>query len=272
MTMTSIGEGIQRVAPKPFGGGTLVRAAGSIWLRLAALQLAVNLLALITDSGVPTKLLCIYALWLLARCLFEAVEGAMYTIRGDQIILEKKLGDITVNRVSIPFGSILSVRPAVCAEKLSVSYRQVSWFGSGLKPSLRLRAAWLSSLVSARAARRIAGEAALCDKGMLIAYLADDRPYACVFAPSQRIAEQLAPAVGERWGWDDRLSRAEVTSLQGHCLQRAFPALYPNVRPLISQEDEEWLAEWQAERDAAKQKKKAGKEKKKQTSRTDNKE
>ena len=252
--------------------GSVPAAVGRIWLQVAVLHFMANLIAWITGSGTLNKLLYIYTVWLLGHAFLEAVEGAAYTMRDDKIILERKMGDITVNRVEIPFGSILSVRPAISAEKLSVSYRQVSYYGAGLKPSLRMRIAWLTALVSARVAGRIAGEAALNEKGILIAYLENDRPYACVATPDQETKALLAQAVGERWDWDDRLSRAEITSLQGYCLQRAFPALYPNVRPLISQEDEEWLAKWQTEFNEARLKKKTEREKKKQASHTENKE
>lgn len=247
---------MQRVDPVPFGGKTFAAAASGALLRLSVLQILANVLSALTGSGMVRPLFCLYTACLLGGILYGSLEGAVYTIDGDSIILEKDLGGDTINRVRIPFQSILSIRPAYPAEKLSVSYRQVSYFGVGLRPSLRIRIGWLVSLFSARMARHIIGDAAEEERGLVIAYLAGDRPQACVMEPDETLTFRLKAAAGERWNWDDRLSRAEVVSLQGMCLQRAFPALYPNIRPLVSPEDEAWLAEKTAELQAASEQKK----------------
>ena len=78
----------------------------------------------------------------------------------------------------------------------------------------------------------------------------------------------------ERHGFDERMTRAKITTLYGRALERAFPALYPFVDPLLKYEDVEWAREeierQKAERKAKKNSKKPSESKNEAKEKTDN--
>ena len=232
----------QVIRPAGLSGKKFFLSVAVILAELAVSQLVFNLLITLTGIGLLNVLFYIFAVWLLLCFMRGTVAGNTYQLTEDSLILERQLGDSPVSVVSIPRSAVLSIRPAFCGEDLRVSYEQVTYIRKAVQPSFRMKLAFLVAGFSAAEARKLAGSEANRQSGYVIAFTEGQRSRACVFDPDEKMLAGLQTAFGERMGWDDRLARPQVESLRGRALQRAFPERYPNVKPLISQEEETWEA------------------------------
>ena len=112
-------------------------------------------------------------------------------------------------------------------------------------PPMRIRWGWRASLLSARLARKIAGNGVDAQIGYAIVYNEEGDTYrrACVFCPNGQMCAALGDVLGDRFDADDRLSRPKVTTMYAQALQRAFPELYAHVTPLVSEEQAQQAAD-----------------------------
>lgn len=239
----------QRDNAKKVTGRMFIVSVASIILQLAVAQFLCNLVILHTQNALFNVLFYVYAVLLLLRFMRNVVAGYAYTLTDNRLILERKLGDSTTSIVDISLDQIISVRPVCAAEKLF--YKQVTVIDPHAAPGFRYKAAFLLSLFSARLARTAAGKGAEKVIGYAAVYNEDNRVRCCVFRPNEEMLGALEQALGERFGWDDRMARPQQETLFARALQRAFPALYPHVKPLVSPEETAWADEELKKRKAA---------------------
>ena len=227
----------QRDAAKALNGKTFLLAVASVVLRLALAQIIVNLLIKATGVGLISIAFYLYAIWLLVGFMRRTVASHVYTLKQETLVLERRLGDSTTTVVEIPLSSIVSLRPVYAAERLKLSYKQVTVIDPACKTPLAMRAAFLASLFSAHLARVIAGRRTDRKLGHVAVYEENGRRKACVFRPNAEMCEALAAAIPKPFGFDERETGARDTSLMGRSLERAFPAYYGFVEPLVRPED-----------------------------------
>lgn len=249
----------QRDGAKGMTGKAFLLGVAGIVLRLALAQIACNALILLTGVGLINALFYPYAVWLLMRFMRDTVAGYCYTLKEKTLLLERRLGDSTTTLVEIPLESIVAVRPVCAGERLRASYRQVTVIDPDAAPSGRMRAAFRMSLLSARLARKIAGGRADDVIGSACVFHEEGRVRACVFRPNEEMRAALEAALGDRFGWDDRMARPRVETLYARAVARAFPAHYPHVTPLVSPEEAQWAKDELARRSAEKRAQKARK-------------
>lgn len=250
----------QKDAAHPMTGkGFVLRIAG-ILLRLALAQIIVNLLIVASGWGLLNIAFYGYAVWLLVAFMRSTVAGYVYTLKADALMLERRLGDSTTTLVRIPLDRVVSMRAVHMAENLKITYKQVTHIDPASRPSARARAAFALSLISARLARWAAGARAQEVIGHVLVYDEGETRCACTFCPNAQMQAALADALGERCGFDERMTRARAHSLYARALERAFPALYPFVDPLVKPEDVAWARD---EMERQKGEKKAKKEQQK---------
>jgi len=246
----------QRDAAKPMTGKTFVLSIAGIIVRLAIVQLVVNLLITLTGMGLLNVAFYLFAVWLLIVFMRSTVAGYVYTLKEDMLVLERKLGDSTITVVEIPLESVVSLREMRMAENLNISYRDVMHIDPKSRPALRVRAAFMVSLFSSRLARLLAGKRTQDVIGYVIVYDAGSLRCARTFCPDENLLGKLKDILGERFGFDERMTRARANTLYSRALERAFPALYPYVDPLVKPEDvlqaREEIARQKAERQARK--------------------
>lgn len=233
----------QNSAAKPLTGKQFLLSVASIILRLAIAQLLANLLITLTGVGLLNVLFYLYAVWLLVGFMGRTVAGNIYTLKESTLVLQRMLGDTTITLVEIPTDSIVSIRPVCCGENLGIDYRQVTYIDPARKPSARLRAAFLLSLIWAGAARLFAGKAADRENGMVVVYDEGGIRRACVFTPDDEFRTALYAALTPVYGEDERVFRPKLKGYYARSLCRAFPALYPQVLALVSQGDLDWAQE-----------------------------
>ena len=226
----------QQCAAKPLTGKGFVLAIAGILLRLAAAQVVVNLLIAATGTGLLNIAFYLYAVWLLFGFMRRTVARYVYTLKTGSIVLERRLGDSTITVVEIPMERIMALRPVMRGERLKTTYRQVTEIDPACRPGLRVRAAFVLSLLSAHLARWCAGKGMEEQIGYVLVFEEENQLRACVFAPDEKMLGALAQQLGEAFGFDERMTRARIRTLYGRALQRAFPALYPYVEPLVSTE------------------------------------
>lgn len=233
----------QRNAAKPLTGKSFLLSIAGILLRLAIAQIAVNLLIAATGAGLLNIAFYVYAILLLVGFMRATVAGYVYTLKEDELVLERRLGDSTITLVQIPLDHVVSLREVRVAENLKTTYRQVTHIDPDTKPPLRVRAAFGVSLFSSRLARLLAGKGAQDVIGHVLVYDEGNLRCACTFRSNQEMLGALAQRLGERYGFDDRMTRSRVHTLYARALERAFPALYPYVDPLVKPEDVAWARE-----------------------------
>ena len=243
----------QRNAAKPLTGKTFVLSIAGMIVRLAVAQMVINLLIGFTGAGLLNVAFYLYAVWLLIAFMRATVAGYVYTLKEDMLVLERKLGDSTITVVEIPLKSVVSLRQMRMAENLHISYRDVMHIDPQSQPALRVRAAFAVSLFSSRLARLLAGRRAQDVIGHVIVYDAGSLRCARTFCPDETLLEKLEEILGERFGFDERMTRAKVNTLYGRALERAFPALYPYVDPLVKPEEVQQAREEIARQKAEKQ-------------------
>lgn len=226
----------QQCAAKPLTGKGFVLAIAGILLRLAVAQVVVNLLISATGMGLLNIAFYLYAVWLLFCFMRRTVARYVYTLKTGSIVLERRLGDSTITVVEIPLDRIIALRPVMRGERLKTTYRQVTEIDPACRPALRVRAAFVFSLLSAHVARLCAGKGTEEMIGYVLVFDEANQRSACVFAPDEKMLAALAGQLGDAFGFDERMTRARIKTLYGRALQRAFPALYPYVEPLVSTE------------------------------------
>ncbi len=237
-------------APRPMTGRVFLLGVASILLRLAIAQILCNLLISATGVGLLNIAFYLYAVVTLFGFMRKTVAGSAYTLKEKSLVLQKRLGDSTTSVMEIPLDDIVCIRPICAGERLKVCYKQVTVMDTNATVPMRIRWGWRASLFSARLARKIAGDGVDKLLGYAIVYNETDTyRRACVFCPDEQMCAALADVLGSRFGMDDRLSRPKVTTMYAQALQRAFPALYAHVTPLVSEEQAQ-----QAEKEIARQK------------------
>lgn len=246
----------QRNAAKPLTGRAFVLSIAGILLKLAIAQIVVNLLISMTGMGLLNVAFYLFSVWLLIDFMRGTVAGYVYTLVGDTLVLERKLGDSTITVVEVPLGQVVSLREVRMAENLHISYRDVMHIDASSGPALRVRAAFIVSLLSSRLARMLAGRRAQDVIGHVIVYDEGSLRKACTFCPNEELLAKLEEILGERFGFDERMTRAKAHTLYARALERAFPALYPYVDQLVKAEDVQWAREEVARQKAERQEKK----------------
>lgn len=246
----------QRNAAKPLTGKSFLLSIAGILVRLAIAQIVVNLLIAATGMGLLNIAFYVYAILLLVSFMRATVAGYVYTLKEGELVLERRLGDSTITLVQIPLDHVVSLREVRMAENLKTTYRQVTHIDPDTKPPLRVRAAFWVSLFSSRLARLLAGKSAQDVIGHVLVYDEGSLRCACTFRPNQEMLCALAQRLGERCGFDERMTRSRVHTLYARALERAFPALYPYVDPLVKPEDVAWAREEIAKQKAEKREKK----------------
>ncbi|MGN0772380.1 MAG: hypothetical protein ACI4MP_01135 [Candidatus Ventricola sp.] len=255
----------QRSAAKPLSGKSFLLRIAGILLRLAIAQIAVNLLIAATGAGLLNIAFYVYAILLLVSFMRSTVASYVYTLKEGELLLERRLGDSTITLVQIPLERVVSLREVRMAENLKTTYRQVTHIDPDTRPVLRVRAAFGVSLLSSRLARLLAGGRAQDVIGHVLVYDEGSLRCACTFRPDQEMLDALAQRLGERCGFDERMTRGRVHTLYARALERAFPALYPYVDPLVKPEDVAWAREEIAGQKAEKRAKRAAGQKKEKT-------
>ena len=242
----------QRDAAKALTGKRFLLGVAGIVLRMAIAQIVINLLIRATGEGLLNVLFYIYCVWLLAQFMRRTVASYVYTLKPGVLVLERRLGDSTTSVVEIPLKQVISLRPVFGAERLKTTYRQVTVIDPAAKPTARVRAAFALSLVSVHLARLAAGGDAQRQVGHVLVFREEGQERACVFRPDQALCEALAQQLDARYGFDERMTRPKVVTLWARALQRAFPALYAYVEPLVKPEAIEWARAEIARNKAAK--------------------
>lgn len=259
----------QRNAAKPLTGRAFMLSIAAILLQLAVAQIVVNLLISLTGVGLINLAFYLFAVWLLIDFMRATVAGYVYTLGGDTLVLERKLGDSTITVVEVPLDQVVSLRKVHMAENLHISYRDVMHIDASSRPAFRVRAAFVASLFSSRLARGMAGRRAQDVIGHVIVYDEGSTRKACTFCPNGELLALLEEKLAGRFGFDERMTRAKAHTLYARALERAFPALYPFVDPLVKAEDVQWareeIARQKAERREKKNAPKAEKNKNSQT-------
>lgn len=249
----------QRNAAKPLTGKAFMLSIAGILIRLAIAQLVINALISMTGMGLLNVAFYLYAVWLLIAFMRETVAGYVYTLKEGVLVLERRLGDSTITVVEIPLERVVSLRQVRMGENLHISYRDVMHIDASSRPPLRVRAAFIASLLSSHLARMLAGRQAQDVIGHVIVFDDGSLRRACTFCPNEALLEKLEGILGERLEFDERMTRTKVHTLYARALERAFPALYAYVEPLIRREDVEWAQEEVARQKAERKRKQSGK-------------
>lgn len=241
---------------KPLTGKTFLLSAAAIVLRLAAAQIVVNLAILMTGTDMLSVLFYVYAAWLLWNFLHHAAASHIYTLKTRTLVLQRRMGDCTTKQIEIPLSEVCAIRPVRKGESMRLYDRRVNFVDPACRPPLRVRAGFALSLVSAHAARAAAGKRVSEQTGHAVFYEENGVRRCCVFKPNEKFCAALEAACGGAFGADEFAGRRPLDSVYARCLQRAFPALYPHVKPLMDpQEVEAAKAELAARKAARKAKK-----------------
>ncbi len=230
-------------ARKPDSRMAAIRISNG-WLKTAVACFACSILWMATGAQAFMTAFYAVAFVLLAALWRSTVAEQTAFLEGDHLHIRMAFGDWIVRSVDLPLDSVVGVRAYRKGEMIRVSYAKTVVAEPSLTGGVRMNAAFAAALLSARAARRIAGDEAGRQTGLLVAYSLGNRTCALVFNPPEALQRELFQAIGDRWGWDDRLARPMLNGLWPRALARAFPDLYPNVSPLVGESDIEWEAEW----------------------------
>ena len=245
--MQAVAEGggwVQEIHPGRWDAKRLMLGASALAVKVALIQVAFAFLSQASQNPLLRPSGVLLAGALILRRVFASTEGFTYHLDAQNLILRRRRGGAYVGGAwLVPLRSIQTLRPAMQGERLKVCYSVVRRFAPGLVPDLRMRLAFALSLISARAARAVAGAAPSVQRGWLIGYAHGQKAHACLIAPDEEMLQALAERLGDRFLWDDRLARGRVEGFFARSLQRAFPPYYPSVSPLIGEEDERICAE-----------------------------
>lgn len=243
----------QRNAAKPLTGRAFVLNIAGMLVQLAIAQIIVNALITLTGVGLFNVAFYLFAVWLLIAFMRETVAGYVYTLKEGVLVLERKLGDSTITVVEIPLDKAASLREVRMGENLHISYRDVMHIDAASRPPLRVRAAFAASLLSSHLARILAGKRVEDVIGHVIVFDEGSLRRACTFCPNEEMLGKLEAMLGQRYGFDERMTRAKKNTLYARALERAFPTLYAYVDPLVKQEDVDWAREEIARQKAERQ-------------------
>ena len=246
----------QRNAAKPLTGRAFALNIAGILVQLAIAQIVINALISLTGVGLFNVAFYLFAVWLLIAFMRETVAGYVYTLKEGVLVLERKLGDSTINVVEVPLDKVASLREVRMGENLHISYRDVMHIDAASRPPLRVRAAFMASLLSSHLARALAGKRVEDVIGYVIVFDEGSLRRACTFCPNDELLEKLETVLDERFGFDERMTRAKASSLYARALERSFPALYAYVDPLLKHEDVAWANEEIARQKAERREKK----------------
>ena len=257
----------QRNAARPLTGRVFVLSIAKILIALTIAQMIVNALISLTGIGLLNVAFYLFAVWLLIMFMRDTVAGYVYTLKESTLVLERKLGDSTITVIEVPLSQVASLREVRMGENLHISYRDVMHIDACTRPPVRVRAAFIASLFSSSLARLFAGKHVQDVIGHVIVFDEGSLRRACTFCPNEELLENVQARLGERFGFDERMTRAKVRTLYARALERAFPALYGYVDPLLSREEVQWANEeierQKAERRGKKAAVKTGEEKQK---------
>lgn len=249
----------QRDAAKPLTGKTFLLGIALIVLKLSIAQMVLHLMISAAGAEFLSIVFYLYAVWLLLGFLRRTVACYVYTLTENTLVLERRLGDSLIRVIEIPLESVISLRAVKKGESLRTTYQSIAVIDPACRAPFRVRAAFVLSLLSARLARFCAGVGIDEEIAYVLVYSRAERQKACVFRPDDEMCEKLAQMLGGAYGFDERMTRARVTTLYARALQRAFPALYPYVDPLVREDEAEWAkAELERRKTERKQKKAGG--------------
>lgn len=223
----------QRECAKPLTRKDFLVSVAAIVLRLTVMQLTVYFAILLT--GVNALNLAVYAyacrlLWLFLR---RVTASYFYTLKTQTLVLQRRIGDSTTGLVEIPLKHIRAVRPVCFGEDMRLYDRRVTTIDSACRPPLRVRAGFALSRISAHAARAAAGKLAYQRAGYVVVYEESGALRYCLFRPKAQLCAALADALGSAFGADDLEGTKPLDGVYARCLQKAFPELYPHVRPMM---------------------------------------
>lgn len=246
----------QHDAARKLDGKGFVLGIVGILLRLSIAQIVCNGLISLTGVGLLNLAFYLYAVWLLVMFMRSTVASYVYTLMEDKLVLERKLGDSTITVIEVSLDSVAALRPVYMGERLETAYRDVMVIDPAGKPTARVRAAFVLSLISSRLARRVAGKNVEDEIGYVLVYDQNLTRHACVFCPNEEMLKALKERLHERFGFDERMTHSKIGTLYSRALERAFPALYSYVDPLVKPEDVARAKE-QVDADRAERKEKA---------------
>lgn len=227
----------QHDAARKLDGKGFVLGIAGILLSLSIAQIVCNWLISLTGIGLLNLGFYLYAVWLLIMFMRDTVASYVYTLMEDKLVLERKLGDSTITVIEVPFESVAAMRPVRMGERLETAYRDVMVIDPAGRPTARVRAAFVLSLISSCLARSVAGKKVEDEIGYVLVYDQNMTRHACVFCPNEEMIKALEEKLQERFGFDERMTHNKVRTLYSRALERAFPALYPYVDPLVKPED-----------------------------------
>lgn len=251
----------QKNAPKPLSGWKALILLSRVMVYLAVGQMVIHLAAHLT--GMPALYMLMYVLivWIFSAMVKDAAASCSYTLRKDELVLQRQMGDVITVQEHIPLDRIRVVRALGRAEDLALYTRRVRAIDRQCAAGVRMRAAFAASLLSARLARLIAGKRAKEQSGYAIIYGAGKESAACVFRPNEEMLTALREAVPQAFESDERAQGERLSTIRARALQRAFPEAYPYVLPLVDEAELAWARELKAHKKRGKQAKKENKPK-----------
>lgn len=223
----------QHECAKPLTGKDFLVSVAAIVLRLTVMQFAVYFAILLTGFNVLNLAVYGYACALLWRFLRRVTASYRYTLKTQTLVLQRRLGDSTTKLVKIPLRHIRAVRPVCFGEDMRLYGGRVTAIDPACRPPLRVRAGLALSRVSAHAARAAAGRLSYRRAGYAVVYEENGARLCCLFRPNAPMRAALADALGDIFGADDLKGSEPLDGVRARCLQKAFPELYPHVRPLM---------------------------------------
>ena len=244
----------QRNTAKPVTGKTFFGGIISVVIQLAIAQIVTNLLIAWTGMGLLNIAFYLYAIALLLGFMGRTVAGSLYMLKENTLYLQKMLGDSTISVVEIPLEKVQSVHSVYYGERLRCSYSRVTVIDAAAAQPLRMRLAFGAALFSARLARLLAGNKGAQQRAHTVVFCDEGKRHACVFLPDDAFFSALKERLGEKCGSDGRNRENTPVTLWAQALQRAFPALYGQVEPLMSEEQKQAAME-----EIARQKQQKGK-------------
>lgn len=245
----------QKRTPAPLTARDFLLAVCGIIVKLAICQILVNLMIAATGMGLLNVAFYLYAVVIIVRFMGKTVSGCVYTLKADTLILERRLGDSTTTMVEIPLSSIAGVCPIRKGEDLHLCYKQVTVIDDRCKPSLMMGASFFVCMISSKLAYLMGSSEAKRPAGMLIAFNEGGALRACVFMPNEAFAQALAPHLPGVYGVDERTRRPLLTGIRARSMQRAYPSLYPYVKPLNDANELAWAQRMKEEENARRQQK-----------------
>ncbi len=226
----------QMILPPRMTGRSFLIRLSRIFVLASLAQIWVSLLIRITGLAFLQFILFFYAAYLLYDWFLNRVQNAEFILTNQEIRLTRVTAFGSQQETTIPVKEIVAVRPHAAGEDLCVTYHPVLVLQRSLKPTLRIRFSWIASSISARLARKLAGKSAFQINGTVLIQKENGSKKALLFQKTESFLTALRQALPEQFDTDDRMKDEPVIILRGRLLQQAFPALYPHVLPLISED------------------------------------